>query len=241
MVTNDCPALLDQEPALPEAQEAYEDTHVHAVYEAIAPHFSSTRHKPWPLVTSFLLSQQPGSIGLDIGCGNGKYHNVNPSLHLLASDRSASLARLACAHQHQHRADVAVADLLSLPYRASAVDFVISIAVVHHLSTRARRRDAIAALLACLRPSPQARALIYVWALEQASSRRGWDNGSPQDALVPWVMRAQGAPQATYQRYYHLYRQGELDDDVRAAGGTIIDSGYERDNWWVVCSRLSAG
>ncbi|KAM4059980.1 methyltransferase [Hirsutella rhossiliensis] len=218
------------------APEAYEDAHVHAVYEAIAPHFSSTRHKPWPLVADFLLAQRPGSIGLDVGCGNGKYLCVNRAVHLLGSDRSAALVRLAAA-EGRGLGHVVVADGLALPYRAAAVDFVVSIAVVHHLSTRARRRDAIAALLRCLRPGPDARALVYVWALEQGGSRRGWHEGSEQDTLVPWVMRSKGAPEATYQRYYHLYRQGELEDDVCAAGGSVLESGYERDNWWVVCNR----
>ncbi|GJN74296.1 tRNA (uracil-5-)-methyltransferase TRM9 [Purpureocillium lilacinum] len=218
----------------PEAAEAYEDTHVHSVYEAIAPHFSATRHKPWPLVERFLLSQPPGSVGLDVGCGNGKYLPVNPSVFILGSDRSASLVRLAAT---QRSGEVAVADGLALPYRPAAVDFVISIAVVHHLSTRRRRQEAIAALLACLRPGPGARALVYAWALEQSSSRRGWDESSQQDTLVPWVMRRKGEPDATFQRYYHLYREGELDEDVRAAGGTCCESGYEKDNWWVICSR----
>lgn len=33
------------------------------------------------------------------------------------------------------------------------------------------------------------RALIYVWALEQKDSRRGWDEGNDQDVMVPWVMK----------------------------------------------------
>ncbi|VUC31731.1 unnamed protein product, partial [Clonostachys rosea] len=41
----------------------------------------------------------------------------------------------------------------------------------------------------------------------------------------------------TYQRYYHLYREGELEEDVLAAGGAVLEAGYERDNWWVVCSK----
>ena len=51
------------------------------------------------------------------------------------------------------------------------------------------------AILELLRPSPTGeaggggRALIYVWALAQKDSRRGWDEGSDQDVMVPWVMR----------------------------------------------------
>ncbi|KAK2590089.1 tRNA methyltransferase, has a role in tRNA modification [Conoideocrella luteorostrata] len=215
---------------------AYEDTHVHSVYEAIAPHFSATRHKPWPFITQFLTALPPGSIGLDIGCGNGKYIPVNPSLHILASDRSPALVKLARANNY--KAQAITADSLSLPYRSSSVDFVICIAVIHHLSTRQRRQDAIAALLECL--SKQGKALIYVWALEQESSRRGWGEGSEQDTLVPWVMRKKGnTPDETYQRYYHLYREGELEEDVRQAGGEVCESGYEKDNWWVILKNKS--
>ncbi|KAJ4328270.1 tRNA methyltransferase, has a role in tRNA modification [Fusarium piperis] len=236
-----------------EAPETYEATHVHAVYEAIAPHFSATRHKPWPRVASFLQAQPPGSIGLDVGCGNGKYLRVNPAVHLLGSDRSPALVKLARTELRRPRADgkhddpaisdvdVAVADGFALPYRRAAADFVICIAVVHHMSTRARRQEAVAALLDCVTPKA-GRVLVYVWALEQASSRRGWDAGCDQDRLVSWVMRKPKGeePGGTYQRYYHLYREGELEEDVVAAGGKVEESGYERDNWWVVCSRPAA-
>ncbi|KAM5355656.1 hypothetical protein ACJ41O_002302 [Fusarium nematophilum] len=238
-----------------EAPETYEATHVHAVYEAIAPHFSATRHKPWPRVARFLLDQPPGSIGLDVGCGNGKYLRVNPAVHLLGSDRSPALVRLARTELRRPRdggganvvvdprtsdVDVAVADGFALPYREAAADFAICIAVVHHMSTRARRQAAVAALLDCVAPGA-GRVLVYVWALEQASSRRGWDTGCDQDRLVSWVMRKPKGeePGGTYQRYYHLYREGELEEDVVAAGGEVVESGYERDNWWVVCSRPS--
>lgn len=211
--------------------EAYEATHVHSVYNAIAPHFSSTRHKPWPLISSFLTAQPPGATGLDVGCGNGKYLPVNPTLHIFGSDRSENLVRLA---RSERSGEVVVADTLSLPYRERSVDFVICIAVIHHLSTVERRRECIAALLRCVRPG--GKVLIYAWALEQGTSRRGWDEGSEQDTLVPWVMRSKGKPDETYQRYYHLYRKGELEEDAEAAGGVVLESGYERDNWWVICS-----
>ncbi|KHO01987.1 tRNA (uracil-5-)-methyltransferase TRM9 [Metarhizium album ARSEF 1941] len=217
-------------PSSASASASYEQTHVHAVYEAIAPHFSATRHKPWPLVQRFLTALPPGSIGLDVGCGNGKYVPVNPALHVLACDRSPSLARLARA---ERAAEVLTAECLALPYRPASVDFAICIAVVHHLSTRARRRAALAQILRCL--APHGRALVYAWALEQRSSRRGWDESSRQDTLVPWVTRRGGpGPDETHHRYYHLFREGELEEDVVAAGGHVRDGGYERDNWWVV-------
>ncbi|KAK1688588.1 S-adenosyl-L-methionine-dependent methyltransferase, partial [Colletotrichum godetiae] len=235
---------------------AYESRHVHTVYEAIAPHFSSTRYKPWPLVAAFLLSLPPGSVGLDAGCGNGKYIGVNPSLFIVASDRSANLVSLARSYQPPHfdasvgpkkknkgapapppapKNQVLVADSLALPYRSSAFDFAISIAVIHHMSTRERRRAAVAALLTAVRPG-SGKALVMVWALEQGNSRRGWDAGAAQDQLVSWVTKGKKEkPEGkTFQRYYHLYREGELEEDVVEVGGRVLESGYERDNWWAI-------
>ena len=91
--------------------------------------------------------------------------------------------------------------------------------------------------------------MIYVWALEQKGSRRGWDEGHDQDVMVPWVMKGQKQPGAepeqapstdqTFYRYYHLYRKGELESDIQSAGGEIVEAGYEKDNWWAIASTGS--
>ncbi|KAK3169817.1 hypothetical protein OEA41_009201 [Lepraria neglecta] len=231
--------------------DVYEDTHVHQVYEQIASHFSSTRYKPWPIVERFLTGLPDGAIGLDVGCGNGKYLAVNPNIFIIASDRSTNLVKIA-THHRPHTS--IAADNLSLPHPSSAFDFAISIAVIHHLSTPARRIQAVAAVLDTLRPSTpttgtssggqmnSGKALIYVWALEQKHSRRGWDEGDEQDVMVPWVMKqkttAEGTEESkTFNRYYHLYRQGELDHDINEAGGLVLESGYEKDNWWAIAIR----
>lgn len=229
----------------------YEEIHVHQVYEQIASHFSSTRYKPWPIVQKFLKDLLDGSIGLDVGCGNGKYLAVNPKVFIVASDHSTNLAKI--ANQHRPHASV-VADNLSLPHPRAFFDFAISIAVIHHMSTPARRIRAVAAILDTLRASTLAseesrtihqsggKAMIYVWALEQKFSRRGWDEGNDQDVMVPWVMKQKATgsnaeESKTFNRYYHLYRQGELEHDIVEAGGHVVDSGYEKDNWWAIAIR----
>ncbi|GIZ36655.1 hypothetical protein CKM354_000012400 [Cercospora kikuchii] len=213
--------------------ESYEEEHVHTVYEQIASHFSSTRYKPWPIIERFLKSLPSGSIGLDIGCGNGKYLAVNPEIFIIGSDRSANL--ISIARQHQPHS-VCISDILSLPHQPKYFDFAISIAVIHHLSTPERRIEAVQAILETLRPGGQ--ALLYCWALEQDGSRRGWKEGMDQDVMVPWVKKTKGVKEdETFLRYYHLYRKGELEGDVVAAGGKVVEGGYEKDNWWVVAER----
>ncbi|KAI9669907.1 MAG: tRNA methyltransferase, has a role in tRNA modification [Alyxoria varia] len=280
-----------------ESGASYEAQHVHDVYERIAPHFSSTRYKPWPFINQFLLSLPSGSVGLDAGCGNGKYLHVNPSLYIVASDRSHNLLRIASDQVSQRRDlrhSAVVADCLNLPHPRGRFDFALSVAVVHHLSTRSRRVGAVRELLRCLKPTSRevlskarskrlnqantdtepegaqtetshdelgwdlggphpedgggSKALIYAWALEQKSSRRGWDENHSQDVMVPWVMQKpardagdeaqEGDDTVTLNRYYHLYREGELPQDIRDAGGTLLASGYERDNWWAIAVRM---
>lgn len=196
---------------------------------------------------------------------------MNPNIFIIASDRSPSLVEIASQHQPH---DVCVADTLALPHGSGmrgkyfeGFDFAICIAVIHHLSTRERRVEGMRSILETLRTSKESgddvgdraakkagRALIYVWALEQKNSRRGWDEGHEQDVMVPWVMKgSQAGPRATvedakggesvaqqdktFYRYYHLYRKGELESDIMDAGGTVVESGYEKDNWWAIAAR----
>lgn len=45
--------------------------------------------KPWPIIERFLQGLEPGSVGLDVGCGNGKYLAVNRDIFIVGSDRYA--------------------------------------------------------------------------------------------------------------------------------------------------------
>jgi tRNA (uracil-5-)-methyltransferase TRM9 len=38
-------------------------------------------------VESFLKGLPAGSVGFDVGCGNGKYMGVNPTLFIVGCDR----------------------------------------------------------------------------------------------------------------------------------------------------------
>lgn len=228
--------------------EKHEQKHVHEIYEKIASHFSSTRYKPWPIIERFLKGLPDGSVGLDIGCGNGKYLAVNQHIFIVGSDRSSNLVAIAARHEPQ---SVVVSDILGLPHASNTFDFAISIAVVHHLSTLERRVHAIRSILDPLKPGAQ--ALIFVWALEQENSRRGWSSKDEQDVMVPWVTRGSqkdlkgnqdgvageaGRSQDTvFHRYYHLFAKGELERNIEAAGGLILDGGYEKDNWWAIATK----
>ncbi|XP_076590483.1 tRNA (carboxymethyluridine(34)-5-O)-methyltransferase alkbh8 [Chaetodon auriga] len=143
-----------------------EEEYVHRVYNAIASHFSSTRHSPWPRVCHFLSSLPPGSVLADVGCGNGKYLGVNPEVIAVGCDRSSALIQICAERGFQ----AFVSDALSVPLRTASCDACISIAVIHHFSTQERRLAAVRELVRLLKPG--GRALIYVWAFEQEYNKQ---------------------------------------------------------------------
>nr|XP_057935300.1 alkylated DNA repair protein alkB homolog 8 [Doryrhamphus excisus] len=143
-----------------------EEEYVHRVYNAIASHFSSTRHSPWPRVCHFLSSLSPGSMVADVGCGNGKYLAVNPEVISVGCDRSSTLVQICADRGFQ----ALVSDALCVPLRTATCDACISIAVIHHFSTPERRLAAVKELVRLLKPGGH--ALIYVWAFEQEYNRQ---------------------------------------------------------------------
>ncbi|EJF65922.1 S-adenosyl-L-methionine-dependent methyltransferase [Dichomitus squalens] len=195
-----------------ENPQSYEDTHVHAVYDEIAPHFASTRYKPWPIIAAFLASLPTGWIGVDLGTGNGKYLPLPAdrpgSVWTIGYDRSINLLKIAKRAGDVDR-EVVLGDVLDNPWRKGAFDYAISIATIHHLATPARRKLAVQRLLQTISPS-HGRGLIYVWAIEQDDlSKRSIPTcpnpkdsrfdiftliNKGQDVFVPWVLAQQADP-----------------------------------------------
>lgn len=87
-------------------------------------------------------------------------------------------------------------------------------------------------------------------------------DGNEQDVLVPWSMnefsgkkfseeltsepvtkkiktdaneteKINNDDSSSFQRYYHLFKKGELDELVKEAGGEILESDYDRDNYYI--------
>ncbi|KAM8975505.1 putative tRNA methyltransferase 9B [Pelodytes ibericus] len=152
-----------------------ERAHVHSVYEKIAPYFNDKRYKAWPKVQEFILAQEAGSLIADIGCGNGKYLHINSQTFKVGCDYCSPLAESARNHGYE----IMMCDGLNLPYRTGCFDAVLSIAVIHHFSTKERRIRAIQEISRILKVG--GKVMIYVWAMEQ--KRRKFEK---QDILVPW-------------------------------------------------------
>nr|XP_026496146.1 uncharacterized protein LOC113400712 [Vanessa tameamea] len=167
---------------------ALERAYVHDVYEQAGE--DDAPCAPAPAVRSFLSDLEPGSLVCDIGCGNGKYLSVNPSVFAVGGDRCTRLATQA----HHNNNEVVVCDNMCLPFRDESFDAVLSIAVVHHFATVERRAMALRELARITRIG--GRLLLTVWAMEHEGR-----NFHSQDVLIPWHRPATLCPPPPAPRF----------------------------------------
>ncbi|CAK1589106.1 unnamed protein product [Parnassius mnemosyne] len=168
---------------------ALERAYVHDVYEQAGDGEDAPR-PPAPAVRSFLDELDPGSLVCDVGCGNGKYLGLNPSVFTVGGDRCTRLA----AQARQQANEVVVCDNLCLPFRDESFDAVLSIAVVHHFATVERRAMALRELARVTRIG--GRLLLTVWAMEHEGR-----NFHSQDVLIPWHRPATLCPPTPTPRF----------------------------------------
>lgn len=101
---------------------------------------------------------------------------------------------------------------------------------------------------------------MQAWAFEQESdARRKFES---QDVMVPWCLQrkfldadsaaltaAHGVVDDTrgvvvFNRYCHVYVEGELQALFTAAGGNgveVVDSYFDKSNWCIVVRKKAAG
>jgi tRNA (uracil-5-)-methyltransferase TRM9 len=154
--------------------------------------FNSSRFSVWKAVKDFVEVIPKNSYVLDAGCGNGKnmiYMNKR-NINTIGIDFSTKLLDV-CKNKSLN---VQEADIRYLPYDDNTFDFVISIAVIHHLSNETDRINALNEMKRVCKPG--GKILVSVWALEQnKDSRFKFQLG---DNLVKWEDTT---------RYYHIYNK----------------------------------
>lgn len=225
-----------------------ESAYVHQVYDSIAVHWHHTRGKRkvyWQRVKTFIEALPPHSLVADIGCGDGKYLDVNPKLVVVGCDRSLTLLQVS----RQPTQLTFCCDAVRVPLRSGVFDAAICIALLHHLSNIDRRAAVIAEVIRVLRPG--ARALVQAWAQEQEEG--SCRTFAQQDVLVPWHLQTHfamegseddegeldGEGRRVFRRYCHMYREGELEAICRSIEGCrLLESGWDRSNWFVVLEKL---
>jgi tRNA (uracil-5-)-methyltransferase TRM9 len=56
--------------------------------------------------------------------------------------------------------------------------------------------------------------------------------------MVSWKMKnADSNEHTVFQRYYHLFYKGELDELCISTGASVMKVGYDRDNHYVIIQK----
>ena len=194
-----------------------EEKYVYQSYSKIAKPFHGTRYCFWNSVIHFLDKLPKYSVLADVGCGNGKYARYRNDIVWIGNDTCYELLNYAKNINN----DIIEANGLHLPYKDKSIDYSISIAVLHHLSTDKLRKQFINELIRITKNN----ILISVWAKEQPIKDK-WKHLGNNDYLISWDNR-DGTQ--TY-RYYHLFTQDEVKELFEDYNFTIH---YEFDNWFI--------
>ena len=231
-------------------------------------------------------------LWIDIGCGNGKNiphfdsHYISnvcadsikfgarfPESFSKYEEQNSRTPRvigvdycsnwLSMASKQDIRRELCVGNALHLPFRSGTFEGGICIAVLHHISTKARRLQLLREAGRVLRKGSA--LLLYAWAFEQ--KKRITED---QDTFIPWMAsqkqlgnnsNKEEAPLISgenvthkvrkepdkgppflkkYLRYCHLYKKGELESLLAMCGDLFIveKTYYDNDNWCAVVRRI---
>ncbi|KAM0688552.1 tRNA methyltransferase [Conglomerata obtusa] len=194
--------------------EDFEKKNVHSFYDKYSSDFSSTRVIPWPRTVKFL--QNDFSLVLDAGCGNGRsaIHK-----HIISLDYSKQLLL------HNPCYSKVSSDVLKLPFVNDSFGAVLSVAVIHHLSTGERRLSAVREMYRVLKPKGQ--ALIYVWSRDVTIKKR-FNKINGNDYVVTW----NGNQEAV--RYYYMFDNSEFEELLLQGGFIILESGKEQESLFAI-------
>ena len=209
--------------------DSIEQNYVHDTYQKISKHFDNSRAYLWEGVKTFLDSLEPNSTIVEIGSGNGKNLLRRTDCFNMAVDLCSNFTTIT----NNKGIESITANNLSIPLRDNISDAVLSIAVIHHLSSEKRRLECLNELIRILKPGGQ--LLIQVWALEQPEkSRRKF---TQQDNYVEF-----NSPDKSIKelRFYHVFIKNELEilaskscHDIK-----VIESRWEIGNWVMIIEKV---
>lgn len=200
---------------------------VKTVYNMIADDFSRTRYKVWKGVQEFLNTLISGSSLIEIGCGNGKNLQYRDDLECFGVDISDEMIEICKKRQ----INCIIGDMINVPINDNSYDNSMSIAAIHHLDTMENRVQAIKELVRITKQNGM--ILIYVWCFDQPEEMKR--KFTKTDEMVSFK-KTDGS---VCYRYYHLYIDGELENELSYVKNIEIIKIYkEKGNFVCIIKKL---
>lgn len=206
-------------------------THAGHTYDRIASHFSKTREYAWPEIESFLEGRS-GTVGLDLGCGNGRHAELLATHTECTVGVDASRGLLAEAAERSVEREFPLAlvagDAGTIPLQTDSVDLAVYVATIHHLRPRGRRRGSLNELARVLAPGGY--ALVSAWSTAHSRFEDAETEGEGVDTEVDWTLPSG----TTVPRYYHVYDPSEFDRELAESALVVESSTVSSGNCYAV-------
>ena len=191
------------------------DENVESVYDSIAEGWYHVRQNGFVIFNpDSYASRWPKGKILDIGCGIASYSIVfaKHGFECVATDTSKQMLAWAKKNIEKNKVNFPLikADCLDLPFRDNTFDYVLSVAVFHHLGSEEKRLKAFKEAFRVLRPGGT--ALVTVWNKTQPRFILGKTN-----QYVAWNHKG-----VAYNRFYHLFTYREMDKLAKAAAFEVV-------------------
>jgi len=193
-------------------------------YESCADAFSDTRFCLWDVVKEFGNQFKKSDIVCDAGCGNGKnIKYFQDKCTMIGFDKSKKLVSI-CENKGYN---VNVQDILNTNYSSEMFDYVLSIAVIHHLDSEEKHICAIQELLRILKIN--GKLLFTLWAFEsdEYSKKKKFQIGHNYINFNK------------SERYYYIYDELMLKNMLKKIENNnyMIKYWWERGNWNIIIQK----
>jgi len=177
------------------------------VWDKIAPEWYEFKMEKKAIHTKEFLKKQKGKI-LDLGSGSGRYLQKIPKGKMYLVDFSKEMLKLAKKKAKKEKVDAEffVSDMEKLPFEDNFFDGAISIAALHCVKGKIKRKKILKELLRVLKPKAQAQ--IGIWNFDSKRFKN-----APKQKFVAW--RDKG------KRYYYLYTKDEIYKEIEQIGFKI--------------------
>ncbi|MEM4318467.1 MAG: class I SAM-dependent methyltransferase [Candidatus Pacearchaeota archaeon] len=186
------------------------------VWDAIAQQWFHFRQRPFPDIVRWLekfsKEWKKGKL-LEIGCGNCRNLLVfaRAGFDCYGIDFSKEMLKYAryFAKKHHIAVKLKLAEATNLPFLEKSFDYILCIAVLHHLQGEKARIKALKEIWRVLKPGGE--AFISVW------NKLSWRwLFRAKERYIAWRVKDK-----TYMRYYYLFWPWEIERLLKQIGFKI--------------------
>jgi len=201
-------------------------------YENIADEFSDSRAYIWKCVKDFTNLIKDKSKILEIGCGNGKnieYILKNKDVNIVGIDTCKKFVDI-CKDK---KLNVILGDALKLQFDDNSFDYVLCIAMFHHLLSEEDQHQSFKEILRVMKKDSI--GIITCWAVEQPdNSKFNFHEGVN---IVPW--KGNIITDHINIRYYYVYNEEMfINFFMKYDEINILEVYNEVGNWIILFKKI---